>query len=83
MPEGGEAAASDAGVVDLLALTYAKRAEGGGFANFDVPALIGELRELSADAGAAIFQIPPYFAYIAKARGRVARCSFSSPGERR
>ena len=30
-------------------------------------ALFDELRALSADAGASIFQIPPYFAYIAKA----------------
>ena len=67
VPEGGEAAAQDSGVVDLLTRTYSKRAEGGGFANFDVPGLFDELRALSADAGAAIFQIPPYFAYIAKA----------------
>ena len=32
-----------------------------------MPGLIDELRQLSADAGSAIFQIPPYFAYIAKA----------------
>lgn len=67
VPEGGEAAALDAGVVNLLTKTYSKRAEGGGFANFDVPALFDELRALSADAGANIFIIPPYFAYIAKA----------------
>lgn len=67
VPKGGEDAAADAGVVDLLTRAYSKRAEGGGFANFDVPGLIDELRGLSADAGAAIFQIPPYFAYIAKA----------------
>ena len=36
VPEGGEAAAEDAGVVDLLTRAYSKRAEGGGFANFDV-----------------------------------------------
>ncbi|KAH8063587.1 hypothetical protein JL722_2768 [Aureococcus anophagefferens] len=46
VPKGGEDAAADAGVVDLLTRAYSKRAEGGGFANFD---------------------IPPYFAYIAKA----------------
>lgn len=62
VPEGGEAAAQDAGVVALLTKTYSKRAEGGGFANFDVPALFDELRALSADAGSSIFQIPPYFA---------------------
>ena len=66
VPEGQEEAALSAGVVDLLTYTYSKRAEGGGFANFDVP-LFDELRALSADAGASIFQIPPYFAYIAKA----------------
>ena len=62
VPDGQEEAALSSGVVDLLTYTYAKRAEGGGFVNFDVPALFDELRALSADAGAAIFQIPPYFA---------------------
>ena len=32
-----------------------------------MPALFEELQVLSAEAGASIFQIPPYFAYIAKA----------------
>ena len=67
VPAGAEVAAQDSGVVDLLAKTYSKRAEGGGFANFDVPALFDELRGLAADAGSSLFQIPPYFAYIAKA----------------
>ena len=67
VPAGQEQAALSSGVVDLLTYTYSKRAEGGGFANFDVPALFDELQTLSADAGASIFQIPPYFAYIAKA----------------
>ena len=67
VPEGGEAAALDNGVVELLTKTYSKRAEGGSFANFDVPALFEELQGLSANAGANIFIIPPYFAYIAKA----------------
>ena len=49
-------------MVELLTYTYAKRAEGGGFSNIDVPKLFDELRTLSADAGASIFQIPPYFA---------------------
>ena len=48
VPEGGEDAAADAGVVDLLTRAYSKRAEGGGFANFDVPGLIDELRGLSS-----------------------------------
>ena len=67
VPAGQEEAALSAGVVELLTYTYAKRAEGGGFANFDVPQLFEDLRELSAEAGSSIFQIPPYFAYIAKA----------------
>jgi predicted unusual protein kinase regulating ubiquinone biosynthesis (AarF/ABC1/UbiB family) len=67
VPEGGEAAVEEAGVVDLLTRAYSKRSEGGGFANFDVPGLLAEVQQLSADAGSAIFQIPPYFAYIAKA----------------
>ena len=32
------------GVVALLTKAYSKRAEGGGFANFDVPALFDELQ---------------------------------------
>lgn len=66
VPVGQEEAALSSGVVDLLTKTYSKRAEGGGFANFDVPALFDELQGLAADAGGSIFQIPPYFAYIAK-----------------
>ena len=64
VPPGQEEAAQGSGVVDLLTYTYAKRAEGGGFANFDVPALFDELRGLSAEAGSSIFQIPPYFACV-------------------
>ena len=51
VPAGQEAAATSSGVVELLTYTYSKRAEGGGFANFDVPALFDELRSLSAQAG--------------------------------
>ena len=47
VPQGQEEAALSSGVVDLLTATYSKRAEGGGFANFDVPALFDELQALS------------------------------------
>ena len=66
VPAGSEAAALEAGVVSLLTRAYRERAAGGGFARFDVPGLFQELRALAADTPSGLFQIPPYFAYIAK-----------------
>jgi hypothetical protein len=57
VPDGDEATVQEAGVIDLLTRAYSKRAEGGGFANFDVPGLLNELQGLAAKSGSSIFQI--------------------------
>ena len=67
VPEGGEAAVRDNGVVELLTGTYSTWASGGGSKKFNIPKLFDKVRSLAADSPAGIFQVPPYFAYIAKA----------------
>ena len=66
MPEGAERVVIDNGVVDFLTFTYSTWKSGGGAAKLDVPALFSQVRELAADTPGGIFQVPPYFAYIAK-----------------
>mmetsp|Transcript_87803 Transcript_87803/g.151529 ORF Transcript_87803/g.151529 Transcript_87803/m.151529 type:complete len:859 (+) Transcript_87803:1-2577(+) len=67
VPEGAESSVMDNGVMDFLTEVYDKRSEGGGFANFDVPKVFDELQALASESENGLFQIPPYFAYIAKA----------------
>merc|ERR1719181_2248100 len=54
------------GVVDFLTYTYSTWTSGGGAAKLDVPKLFDRVRELAADSDDGLFQVPPYFAYIAK-----------------
>lgn len=56
---------ADSGVVDLLADIYGAWASGGGAAAINVNEVVVQLQELQAAKG-SLFQIPPYFAYIAK-----------------
>jgi ABC1 atypical kinase-like domain len=53
------------GIVDVLADIYGAWTAGGGAASIDVNKVINQLQDLTATNG-NIFQIPPYFAYIAK-----------------
>jgi hypothetical protein len=55
----------DSGVVGLLAGIYKTWTKGGGAAAFNVNDVINSLQDLTAEKG-QLFQIPPYFAYIAK-----------------
>lgn len=55
----------DSGVVEVLAGIYGAWSAGGGAATIDVPKVINSLQDLAAEKG-NLFQIPPYFAYIAK-----------------
>lgn len=55
----------DSGVVDILASIYGQWSAGGGAASINVQDVINSLQDLTADKG-NLFQIPPYFAYIAK-----------------
>ena len=68
IPAGYEEVALEAGVVEVLSDVYTSFAGGGGAAKIDVNAVIGKLTGLQ-DTYGNIFQIPPYFAYIAKAFG--------------
>lgn len=68
VPEGKEAAIQDTDAVEVLTSVYAQFAGGGGAAKIDVGLVINELTGLSEKYG-NLFQLPPYFAYIARAFG--------------
>lgn len=55
----------DSGVVDVLAGIYGAWTKGGGAAAINVNDVIVKLQDLTATNG-NLFQVPPYFAYIAK-----------------
>lgn len=55
----------DSGVVEVLADIYGQWTAGGGAAAINVNQVINNLQDLTAEKG-NLFQIPPYFAYIAK-----------------
>lgn len=65
IPESKANAIEDSGVVNLLAEIYGAWSSGGGAAAINVNQVISQLQDLQAEKG-NIFQIPPYFAYIAK-----------------
>jgi len=66
VPEGGETDIESSGVVDYLTFVYSTWNSGGGASKLDVPALLARVQELTAETENGLFQIPPYFAYIAK-----------------
>lgn len=68
VPEGQEAAVKSGDSMRVIAETYTKLMSGGGAANIDVNAVFSDLQDLTSNYG-ALFQIPPYFAYIARAFG--------------
>jgi len=68
VPEGQEDAVKSGDSMRVIAETYTKLMAGGGAATIDVNAVFTDLQDLTADYG-ALFQIPPYFAYIARAFG--------------
>lgn len=55
----------DSGVVEVLADIYSAWTSGGGAAAINVNKVIAQMQDLTAKKG-NLFQIPPYFAYIAK-----------------
>ena len=55
----------DSGIVEVLADIYGAWSSGGGAAAINVNKVIAQLQDLTAEKG-NLFQIPPYFAYIAK-----------------
>lgn len=55
----------DSGIVEVLADIYGAWTKGGGAAAINVNKVIAQLQDLTEKKG-NLFQIPPYFAYIAK-----------------
>jgi len=77
IPAGKEAVALESGVVSVLSEVYTEFAGGGGAAKINVNNVISKLSGLS-DTYGNIFQVPPYFAYIAKAFGVLEGIGLSS-----
>ena len=65
IPEDKAGLIADSGVVETLAEIYGAWTKGGGAAKINVPKVVSQLQNLTATKG-NLFQIPPYFAYIAK-----------------
>jgi hypothetical protein len=65
IPEDKADSIEDSGVVEVLADIYGAWSNGGGAAAIDVNQVVSQLQDLTATRG-NLFQIPPYFAYIAK-----------------
>jgi hypothetical protein len=65
IPEDKADLIEDSGVVEVLADIYGAWTSGGGVAAINVPQVIQNLQDLTAEKG-NLFRIPPYFAYIAK-----------------
>ena len=65
IPEDKADLIKDSGLVEVLADIYGAWTSGGGVAAINVNQVVDQLQELTAKKG-NLFQIPPYFAYIAK-----------------
>jgi len=65
IPESKADLIKDSGVVETLADIYGAWTSGGGAAAINVNKVVSQLQDLTAEKG-NLFQIPPYFAYIAK-----------------
>lgn len=68
VPNGKEDAIQQTEAVEVLTSVYSQFAGGGGAAKIDVASVVNSLSGLSATYG-NLFQLPPYFAYIARAFG--------------
>ncbi|KAL3940454.1 MAG: hypothetical protein SGBAC_005013 [Bacillariaceae sp.] len=65
IPEDKANLIDDSGIVEVLADIYGAWTSGGGVAAINVNEVVNQLQDLTAKKG-NLFQIPPYFAYIAK-----------------
>lgn len=65
IPESKADLIEDSGIVEVLADIYGAWTGGGGAASVNVNKVIAQLQDLTEKNG-NLFQIPPYFAYIAK-----------------
>mmetsp|Transcript_38280 Transcript_38280/g.80027 ORF Transcript_38280/g.80027 Transcript_38280/m.80027 type:complete len:943 (-) Transcript_38280:79-2907(-) len=65
VPADKEDVIEDSGVVDVLADIYGQWTDGGGMASINANEVLSQMQDLASTRG-NLFQIPPYFAYIAK-----------------
>lgn len=65
IPESKADLIEDSGIVEVLADIYGAWTKGGGAAAINVNEVVSNLQDLTQKKG-NLFQIPPYFAYIAK-----------------
>jgi hypothetical protein len=65
IPESKAHLIKDSGIVEVLADVYGAWTKGGGAAAINVNQVVAQLQDLTEKKG-NLFQIPPYFAYIAK-----------------
>ncbi|MGK3760892.1 MAG: putative unusual protein kinase regulating ubiquinone biosynthesis (AarF/ABC1/UbiB family), partial [Bacillariaceae sp.] len=65
VPADKEDVIEDSGVVDVLADIYGQWTSGGGMASINANDVLNQMQDLASTRG-NLFQIPPYFAYIAK-----------------
>lgn len=65
IPESKADLINDSGIVEVLADIYGAWTKGGGAAAINVNEVVSNLQDLTQKKG-NLFQIPPYFAYIAK-----------------
>lgn len=65
IPESKADLIGDSGIVEVLADIYGAWTKGGGAAAINVNEVVSNLQDLTREKG-NLFQIPPYFAYIAK-----------------
>ena len=65
VPADKEDVIEDSGVVDVLADIYGQWTDGGGLNSINANDVLSQMQDLAATRG-NLFQIPPYFAYIAK-----------------
>ena len=65
IPESKADLIGDSGIVEVLADIYGAWTKGGGAAAINVNEVVAQLQDLTEKKG-NLFQIPPYFAYIAK-----------------
>jgi len=65
IPENKADLIADSGIVEVLASVYGQWTSGGGVNSINVNEVIASLQDLTEKKG-NLFQIPPYFAYIAK-----------------
>jgi hypothetical protein len=65
IPESKADLIGDSGIVEVLANVYGQWTSGGGVNGINVNEVVASLQDLTVKKG-NLFQIPPYFAYIAK-----------------